>query len=155
MTHIFLITVLLSLNVFAAPIDIHPGFSAITVNMTDADSVAIHGACNDEGRRNLIIVKAWKGSDTSLNPYVDSQIGQSCEVTEVDIKGECLVLEKDYSYSHDGFQIEPICKNKKFAFKVKLGAPSHDGTYLVRMKIRTFDGIVTDSLDRTVVIQRQ
>ena len=152
---IFSISILFSLNLFAATLEIHPAFSAITVNTTDADTVYIYGACNAESRRNSIIVEAWKGSDISLPPYLDSGIDLKCNENEIDLRGACLVLEKDYSYSQDGINFEPICKNKKFAFKVKLGAPSYNNTYLVRVKIRTYSDTIEDSLRSSIVIQRQ
>ncbi len=153
-------------------IAINPDRPEMTVNMDGSDVVEITGSCVDLDRKpNRIFVEVFAGEqDESADPYITNEITSNCYdrsglsgiVTSAGILsgGKCFWITKGVGLI-EGSPIArefPQCHNGQFGFSVKLGKILTNSAlglnYLVRMKIRTDDGGISDSPWTRVKISR-
>ncbi len=146
------------------------------VNMDKSDVVEITGTCVDLGRKkNRILVEVFAGDlDESVDPYISNGITSNCyhingggitTSSGISSSDKCFWVTKGVGLTEDaGLPSQkdfPQCHNGQFGFAIKLGKILNDtssplGTnYLVRYKLRTDDGIVSDSAWTRTPISRQ
>ncbi len=143
-------------------LSIDPNSSQTTVNIEKGDIVEIAGTCKDLGRKNnRIIVEAFHvEDDESILPYVNNTISPNCQFNILGLLSsqQCFFVDHGNALVETG-QLYPQCINGRFNFKVRLGSVSKSGatfkSYLVRMKLRTTDGITSESgWARTTVVRK-
>lgn len=142
------------------------------LNMDKSDLIEIGGKCSDLGvRANRILVQVYEGEDTSLPPYVDNESSVNCvNSTTPSINGQrCFWLTQGRGVIDSGLEY-PQCFNGRFSFSVKVGrllrtVDSGAGAvldevnnprrkYMVRFKIRTTDGAISESAWNSTLIER-
>ncbi len=147
----------------------------ITTNMEDSDIVEISGTCIDLGKKkNRIFVEVFAGEqDESAPPYITNEIESNCHhpsgaagmITSSGLSSsnKCFWITKGIGLIEEaGLPSQkdfPQCHNGQFGFAVRLGKILTDATlgqnYLVRMRLRTEDGGISDSPPARIKITRQ
>lgn len=158
-------------------LDIRADNQDVSAMIEDTDKVEISGPCNDLNRKkNRIIVEAFSGEDENLTPYVSNAISDFCQQTTVlsgfqstgngiAIGTECFWVTKGIGIIEDASiplsrKSYPQCHNGRFSFAVRLGgvmtAPAPNGSrYLVRFKLRTLEGQISESQWSRVYVTRK
>lgn len=145
---------------------------AYQLNMDKSDLIEIGGKCSDLGvRANRILVQVYEGEDTSLPPYVDNESSVNCvnSTTPSNNGQRCFWLTQGRGVIDSGLEY-PQCFNGRFSFSVKVGrllrtVDSGPGAvldevanprrkYLVRFKLRTTDGAISESAWNSTLIER-
>lgn len=145
---------------------------AYQLNMDKSDMIEIGGKCSDLGvRANRILVQVYEGEDTSLPAYVDNESSVNCvnSTTPSNNGKRCFWLTQGRGVIDSGLEY-PQCFNGRFSFSVKLGrllrtVDSGAGAvldevnnprrkYMVRFKIRTTDGAISESAWNSTLIER-
>lgn len=146
----------------------------LTVNIEDNDKVEITGSCSDLNRKkNRIIVEVFSGEGDAENgnPYISNAISDKCLAAVGAFTGNgtvvgtpCFWVTKGVGLIEElGLPTQrpfPQCHNGRFGFAVRLGAvmtaPAPEGSrYTVRFKIRTQEGIISESQWSRVLITRK
>ncbi len=154
-------------------LDIQPDSTSISVNMEQSDRVEITGSCKDLDRKNnRILVEVFAGEDEATDPYISNVTSNNCLTTTsptqsglTSASGRCFWVTKGAGLIEDAGQPSeksfPQCYNGQFGFSVRLGQVLLNPVmgqpnlkYLVRVKLRTQDGTVSDSTFGRVVIDR-
>ena len=152
-------------------LDIQPDNTAMTVYVDDTDKVEITGNCKDKDRKkNRIIVEVFAGDDETQDPYISNSVSDLCQNVLKDA-GLFAPLTKCFWVTKGVGLIEdvnlptqrsfPQCHGGRFGFSIKLGkilVPSIAGPntkYTVRFKLRTLDGILSDSPYSRVSVARE
>lgn len=146
------------------------------VNIDQSDIVEVTGTCVDLGRKkNRILVEVFAGeNDESVDPYITNEITSNCysingaaALTSSGLfsNEKCFWVTKGVGLVEDaGLPSQkdfPQCHDGQFGFAIKLGKILNDtgsplGTnYLVRYKIRTDEGGISDSAWTRTTISRQ
>ena len=154
--------------------DIQANSSTMVLNMESSDTVEITGTCKDlDRRKNRILVEVFAGEDETTEPYISNAESSNCLTTSVasvqsgltSASGKCFWVTKGVGLIDDAGlpseKIFPQCHNGQFGFSVKLGKILVNPTpgqanlkYLVRMKLRTQEGTISDTVWSRVVIDR-
>ncbi len=152
-------------------LDIQPDNSAVTVNVDNSDRVEITGNCKDlDRKKNRIIVEVFASEDETVDPYISNSLSDYCQNVTNDAglfaplsrcfwvtKGIGLIEEANLPTQRSF----PQCHDGRFGFSVKIGkilVPSIAGPntkYTVRFKLRTLDGILSDSPYGRVTVARE
>lgn len=140
-----------------------------------SDLVEITGSCKDLGRKaNRIMVQIFQGEDDSVAPIIDNSIGVNCQdnIATSSLMGgtTCLLISQGIGLADTGNTISqfPQCFNGRFSFQLRMGRiirrntavnDKSDATnpkvrYLVKLKLRTTDGVTADSGASTMVVTR-
>jgi len=143
-----------------------------------SDLVEITGACKDLGRKsNRILVQVYEGEDDSVSPIIDNSIGIVCQdnisTTSLASNGgaakTCMLISQGIGLADAGQSTSqfPQCFNGRFSFQLRMGriirrdTTANDKTdanprvkYLVKLKLRTTEGITADSGTSTLVVTR-
>lgn len=140
-----------------------------------SDLVEITGSCKDLGRKaNRIMVQVFQGEDDSVAPIIDNSIGVNCQdnIATSSLMGgtTCLLISQGIGLADTGNTTSqfPQCFNGRFSFQLRMGRiirrdttanDKSDDTnpkvrYLVKMKLRTTDGVTADSGASTMVVTR-
>lgn len=144
-----------------------------------SDLVEITGSCKDLGRKsNRILVQVYEGEDDSVSPIIDNSIGVTCQdnistsslMSSAGVGKTCLLISQGIGLADTGNSTTqfPQCFNGRFGFQLRIGRiirrdttanNSDDATnprvrYLVKMKLRTTEGITADSGASTMVVTR-
>jgi hypothetical protein len=155
-------------------LDIRADNQELTVNVEDNDKVEITGSCSDLNRKkNRIIVEVFSGEGDAENgnPYISNAISDKCLPAVGAFTGNgtivgtpCFWVSKGVGLIEElGLPTQrpfPQCHNGRFGFSVRLGAvlttPAPSGSrYTVRFKIRTQEGIISESEWSRVFITRK
>ena len=139
----------------------------MSMNMDVSDTVEITGVCRDLNRKNnRILVQVFAGDvDETADPYIDNTTSDKCLNTASGI----AITEKCFSVTKGIGLIEsaglpdqrdfPQCHDGQFGFSVRLGKILTDTTlgtnYLVRFKLRTQEGSLSDTPWSRVTITRK
>lgn len=145
----------------AGDLSIDPENSVTSQNVEKGNLVEIAGTCKDLGRKNnRIIVEAFHiEDDESILPYVNNSISSNCQINILGLTTaqQCFFVTHGNGLLETG-QTYPQCINGRFSFQVRLGDVSKVGatvkSYLVRMKIRTTDGVTSESGWARTTVQR-
>ncbi len=149
-------------------LDIQPDNSSMSVNVDNSDRVEITGNCKDlDRKKNRIIVEAFAGEDETATPYISNALTDKCQTTAAGllVTDKCFWVTKGIGIVEDlGLPTErnfPQCHNGRFGFSIKLGkmleVPATPGVYskyTVRFKLRTLDGILSDTAWNKVLVDR-
>jgi hypothetical protein len=149
----------------------------ISAMIEDTDKIEITGSCNDLNRKkNRIIVEAFSGEDENAEPYISNSISDFCQQSTVlsgfpstgngtSIGSECFWVTKGIGVVEDANiptarKSYPQCHNGRFSFAIRLGGvlttPAPGGSrYLVRFKIRTLEGQISESNWSCVYVTRK
>ncbi|AZZ36786.1 hypothetical protein CIK05_08280 [Bdellovibrio sp. qaytius] len=143
-----------------------------------SDLVEVTGSCKDLGRKsNRILVQVFEGEDDSISPIIDNSIGITCQdnihttsLTSTGGTKTCLLISQGIGMADSGSSTSqfPQCFNGRFSFQLRMGriirndpvsATLSDDTnprarYLVKLKLRTTEGITADSGASTLVVNR-
>lgn len=156
-----------------AALTITPESLNVTANVDKGDTVEITGTCTDAGRRkNRILVEVFAGDlNESVTPYISTDEGSKCfdttgaPLTSAGIApGEnCFWVTKGIGLTEDASgpvpRTYPQCHNGQFGFSVRLGKILQDAglglNYLVRMKLRTEEGGISESPLTRVIVSRR
>lgn len=136
-------------------LSIDPESSQTPFYVDKGDLVEINGTCSDLGRKNnRIIVNVFENEDDeSVLPYVDNTISSNCQPSVSIASGmttsqQCFFVTQGKGLTESG-QVYPQCINGRFSFMVRVGNVSKVAAvvknYLIRMKLRTTDGITSES----------
>lgn len=152
-------------------LDIQPDNSAITVYVDNSDKVEITGNCKDlDRKKNRIIVEVFAGDDETFDPYISNSVSDLCQNVTNDAGlfaplAKCFWVTKGIGLIEDANlptqRSFPQCHGGRFGFSVKLGkilVPAIAGPntkYTVRFKLRTLDGILSDSTYSRVSVARE
>lgn len=148
---------------------------SLTAFIDDTNKVEITGKCKDLDRKNnRIIVEVFAGEDeTTLRPYISNSFSNLCLDTTggnsneagLSVGLKCLWVTNGTGITEDlGLPTErsfPQCHNGRFGFAFRVGkillptAGSVNLKYTVRMKLRTLDGILSDSGFNRVLVNRE
>ena len=142
------------------------------LNMDKSDTIEIAGKCSDLGvRANRILVQAYEGEDISQAPFVDNESSVNCvnSTTPSNNNKKCFWITQGKGIIDSGLEY-PQCYNGHFSFSVKLGrllrtidtgpgatldeVANPRRKYMVRFKIRTTDGAVSESAWNSTVVER-
>ncbi len=152
---------------------ITPDSLSLTANSDKGDTVEITGTCVDQGRRkNRILVDVFAGDlNESVNPYISTDEGSKCfELTGAMLTSagiapgqNCFWVTKGIGLTEDASgpapRTYPQCHNGQFGFSVRLGKILTDSSlglnYLVRLKLRTEEGGISESPLSRVVVSRK
>lgn len=143
-------------------LSIDPENSQMSFNVDKGNLVEISGTCKDLGRKNnRIIVNAFEVEDDESGlPYVDNTISPNCQtnVLGMTTAQQCVFVSHGKGLTESG-QVYPQCINGRFSFMVRVGNVSKVATvvknYLVRMKLRTTDGLTSESGWARTAIKRE
>ena len=143
-------------------LSIDPENSQMSFNVDKGNLVEISGTCKDLGRKNnRIIVNAFEVEDDESGlPYVDNTISSSCQtnVLGMTTAQQCVFVTHGKGLTESG-QVYPQCINGRFSFMVRVGNVSKVAAvvknYLVRMKLRTTDGLTSESGWARTAIKRE
>lgn len=143
-------------------LSIDPENSQMSFNVDKGNLIEISGTCKDLGRKNnRIIVNAFENEeDESVLPYVDNTISSLCQkpVLGMAITQQCIFVTHGKGLTESG-QVYPQCINGRFSFMVRLGNVSKVvavvKNYLIRMKLRTTDGLTSESGWARTAIKRE
>lgn len=156
----------------SSALTITPETLNITSNVDKGDTVEITGSCTDQGRRkNRILVEVFAGDlNEAVNPYISTDEGSRCfEATGAPLTSagiatgaNCFWVTKGIGLTEDASgpvpRTYPQCHNGQFGFSVRLGKILQDPglglNYLVRLKLRTEEGGITESPLTRVVVSR-
>lgn len=160
-------------NSTTGSLSIQANRAEMTVNMDQSDTVEITGSCVDlDRKKNRILVEVFAGElNESVDPYITNGITSNCyhisgagmtTSSGINSNDKCFWVTKGIGLIEDiGLPSQkefPQCHNGEFGFAIKLGKILTDtslGTnYLVRYKIRTEDGGISDSPWSRVKISR-
>lgn len=144
-----------------------------------SDLVEVTGSCKDLGRKsNRILVQVYEGEDDSISPIIDNSIGITCQdnistsslMSTAGVGKTCLLIAQGIGLADSGQSTAqfPQCFNGRFSFQLRLGRiirkfttvnDRSDDTnpkvrYLVKLKLRTTEGITADSGTSTMVVTR-
>ncbi len=133
-------------------LSIDPENSQMSFNVDKGNLVEISGTCKDLGRKNnRIIINAFEvEEDESGLPYIDNTISPNCQtnVLGMTTTQQCVFVTHGKGLTESG-QVYPQCINGRFSFLVRVGNVSKVATvvknYLIRMKLRTTDGLTSES----------
>lgn len=151
-----------------AQLDIQPDNTSIVVNIDDSDRVEITGSCKDlDRKKNRILVEVFAGEDeNTLTPYISNAISDACQTIDAGLPttDKCFWVTKGVGIVENaGLATErsfPQCHNGRFGFSVKLGkilvpASGPNLKYTIRFKLRTLDGILSDTAYSRVTVTRE
>ena len=154
-------------------LEITPSSLNLIANMDKSDTVEITGTCNDKGiRKNRILVEVFAGDiNESVDPYINNDKSSQCinlagaglTSSGIPYGSNCFWVTKGIGLVEDlGLPSQrdyPQCHDGQFGFTVRLGKvltdPALGLNYLVRLKLRTEDGGVSESVLSRVVVARQ
>ena len=133
---------------------IQPDNSELVMNVDDSDIVEITGSCVDLDRKNnRILVEVFAGEDESVDPYVSNALSDYCQniSSGLPITDKCFWVTKGVGLIEEANlstqRSFPQCHNGRFGFSVKLGKILGPNVkYTVRYKLRTLDGLLTDTI---------
>lgn len=153
-----------------------PDDGEIFASPEGSDLVEITGSCKDLGRKaNRIMVQVFEGEDDSKQPIIDNSIGITCQnnISTSSLQSgisPCLIISQGIGLADTGNTTSqfPQCFNGRFSFQLRMGriirqdtssTSNSDDTnpktrYLVKMKLRTTDGITSDSGAATMFVNR-
>lgn len=153
-----------------------PDEGEIFASPEGSDLVEITGACKDLGRKaNRILVQVFEGEDDSVAPIIDNSIGVTCQsnISTSSLAASpdpCIYVSQGIGLADTGNTISqfPQCFNGRFSFQIRLGriirrnATLNDQVedtnpkvrYLVKMKLRTTDGVTADSAASMMTVNR-
>lgn len=148
-------------------LDIQPDNASMSVSIDSSDRVEITGSCKDlDRKKNRILVEVFAGEDETVLPYISNSISNTCQsiASGLPTTDTCFWVTKGSGVIEDaGLPTErsfPQCHNGRFGFSVKLGRML-EGTsannflkYTVRFKLRTLEGILSDSQFTRVTVDR-
>lgn len=143
-------------------LSIDPENSQMSFNVDRGNLVEISGTCKDLGRKNnRIIVNAFEVEDDESGlPYVDNTISSNCQtnVLGMTTAQQCVFVTHGKGLTESG-QVYPQCINGRFSFMVRVGNVSKVvavvKNYLVRMKLRTTEGLTSESGWARTAIKRE
>lgn len=148
-------------------LDIQPDNASMSVNIDNSDRVEITGNCKDlDRKKNRIIVEVFAGEDETVTPYISNSLSDKCQTTAAGLStnSKCFWVTKGIGLVEDqGLPTErnfPQCHNGRFGFSIKLGkmletaTPGIYSKYTVRFKLRTLDGILSDTAWNKVLVDR-
>ncbi|MES2803065.1 MAG: hypothetical protein V4654_11275 [Bdellovibrionota bacterium] len=160
-------------------LEILPDEGEIFSSPEGSDLVEITGSCKDLGRKsNRILVQVYEGEDDSVSPIIDNSIGVTCQdnistsslQSVAGVGKTCLIIAQGIGLADTGQSTSqfPQCFNGRFSVKLRMGRiirrdtqanDSSDTTnprtrYLVKLKLRTTEGITADSGASTMVVNR-
>lgn len=155
------------LNPDNGTLDIQPDNSEMVMNIDDSDTVEITGKCADLDRKNnRILVEVFAGEDESAEPYISNSLSDKCQtdISGLPITDKCFWVTKGVGLVEDADLITqrsfPQCHDGRFGFSIKLGkvlvnsGGAPNSKYTVRFKLRTLDGILSDTIwSRTYVFR--
>lgn len=143
----------------------------------DTEKVEISGSCNDLNRKkNRIIVEVFSGENENDTPYISNAISDYCQQSTVlsgnPSTGNGTVIGDKCFWVTNGIGIVedpniptvqksfPQCHNGRFGFAIRLGGvlttPAPSGSrYLVRFKLRSLEGQISESTWNYVNITRR
>lgn len=140
-----------------------------------SDLVEITGSCKDLGRKaNRIMVQVYEGENDAIAPIIDNSIGVNCQenIATTSLRGgtTCLLVSQGIGLADTGNTTSqfPQCFNGRFSFQLRMGRIIRSDTattnqsdatnpkvrYLVKMKLRTTEGVTADSGASTMVVNR-
>jgi hypothetical protein len=144
-----------------------------------SDLVEVTGSCKDLGRKsNRILVQVYEGENDSVSPIIDNSIGVTCQdnvsttslMSTAGVGKTCLLIGQGIGMADSGSSTAqfPQCFNGRFSFQLRIGRIIRQSTtandnsdttnprarYLVKMKLRTTEGITADSGPSTMVVTR-
>ncbi len=136
------------------PLEISSENTELVLNVEESDKIEVTGKCVDlDRRKNRIIVEVFAGEDENATPYISNAISDLCQTAEAGLlPGEtCFWVTKGIGIV-EGPPVSrsfPQCHDGAFGFAVKLGKVLVSGAtnlkYTIRFKLRTLDGILSDS----------
>lgn len=141
--------------------------ATLAQNIDSSDMVEITGTCRDQGRKNnRIMVQVFAGDlIETVEPYIDNSESNKCLNTASGIAAgeKCFSVTKGIGLTEDvGLPAQkdfPQCHNGQFGFSVRLGKILTDTAlglnYLVRLKLRTQEGTLSDTVWSRVTITRK
>ena len=149
-------------------LEIVPDNTNLSVNIDTSDRAEVTGTCKDlDRRKNRILVEVFAGDpNTGITPYISNALSDKCQTTAsgLPITDKCFFVTKGLGLVEDlGLPSErsfPQCHNGRFGFSVKLGKAIETATvgtfdkYVIRIKLRTTDGILSDSVVSEVNVDR-
>jgi len=163
----------------AGELAILPDEGEIYSSPEGSDLVEITGSCKDLGRKsNRILVQVYEGENDSVSPIIDNSIGINCQdnVSTTSLQSAagvgktCMLIGQGIGMADTGSSTVqfPQCFNGRFSFQLRIGriirqsTAANDSTdatnprvrYLVKMKLRTTEGITADSGASTMVVTR-
>lgn len=166
-------------GIIAGELSILPDEGEIYSSPEGSDLVEITGSCKDLGRKsNRILVQVYEGEDDSVSPIIDNSIGITCQdnistsslMSTAGVGKTCLLISQGIGMADTGNTTAqfPQCFNGRFGFKLRMGriirrdtaANNKDDTtnprtkYLIKLKLRTTEGITADSGATTMVVTR-
>lgn len=156
-------------------LEIKPDNDTMTVYIDDTNRVEITGSCKDLDRKtNRIIVEVFAGEDEStLRPYISNSFSDLCLDTSgansnesgLTVGQKCFWVTSGSGLVEDvGLPSErsfPQCHNGRFGFAFRLGkvlvptVGTINSKYTVRMKLRSLEGILSDSAFARVLVNRE
>lgn len=142
----------------AGTLDIQPDNAELSVNIDNSDRVEITGTCKDLDRKNnRILVEVFAGEDETVEPYISNALSDLCRLpNDAGLAAtKCFWVTKGIGLIDDAGNLFPQCHNGRFGFAVKLGkilVPT--SKYTVRFKLRTLEGILSDSTFSRVTVSR-
>lgn len=162
-------------GVISGDLAILPDEGEIFASTEGSDLVEITGACKDLGRKaNRILVQVYEGENDAVAPIIDNSIGVNCQedITTTSLRGgkTCLLISQGIGLADSGGTTSqfPQCFNGRFSFQLRMGriirrdtvtSDQSDDTnpkvrYLVKMKLRTTDGVTADSGATSMYVNR-
>lgn len=148
-------------------LSIQPDSENMSVSVDSSDRIEVTGNCKDlDRKKNRIIVEAFAGEDETVLPYVSNSISNKCQSTAsgLPVSDTCFWVTKGVGITEDaGLPTErsfPQCHNGRFGFSVKLGKMLEGASagnflkYTIRFKLRTLEGILSDSVFAKVSVDR-
>ncbi|MBY0553458.1 hypothetical protein K2P97_02945 [bacterium] len=148
-------------------LSIQPDNENMSVSVDSSDRIEITGNCKDlDRKKNRIIVEAFAGEDETVLPYVSNSISNKCQTTAsgLPVTDTCFWVTKGVGIIEDaGKPTErsfPQCHNGRFGFSVKLGKMLEGASagnflkYTIRFKLRSLEGILSDSIFAKVTVDR-
>lgn len=134
--------------------------------MDVSDTVEITGSCHDLGRKNnRILVQVFAGDlDETVDPYIDNSTSKKCLTASsgIAVGQSCFAVTKGIGLTEDAGLPDqkdfPQCHNGQFGFSVRVGKILTDAAlglnYIVRFKLRTQEGSLSDTTWSRVTITR-
>lgn len=150
-----------------------PDAGEIAVPVDGTDIVEISGACKDLGsRKNRLLVQVFEGENAGEPAIIDNTINLGCQDgisttslrSVAGVPATCMLLTDGIGVADDTNSSSPTvqypqCFNGRFSFQVRLGkiirqdrfANNQNNItnpilrYMLRVKIRTLDGLPEDS----------
>lgn len=168
----------------AGELSIDPDSKVIAAPVDTSDIIDVSGICQDLDRRNnRILVQVFESEDTSTTPYIDNSIDNYCQDSTSTLeyrsvtsggtttKQKCFFVSNGIGLSDSTMSTPqyPQCFNGRFSFQVRLGRVMRKDpyitdisdanpvtNYLVRMKIRTIEGMgaISDSAWSSIQVTR-